>query len=344
MQRHKQDHVGIWFEQRRKLGVKDNILMARYSAETQQTVQKKYQHGHMDGIGCLIHFFESFRLNYNNIPLSRDKNEPNRQQFKKIKKNSRPYLKSIQWRYFGVGKPSAEENIYSALFTREQTHAIKKKADANGVSLNILLFWALNKACANSLIKQGQHYSWFYPVNMRGVIDYKTKYSNYSSGFYLTLDADISLAELRKIISQNLKTGQYWLSWKEAKIAKYLPGFILRLLYRYISQHQFYAGSFSSLGEWTTSGARKEKNNISSPNNDNWYACAPGSANYPISNGALVCNSKLSCTLKLHPTITKSPHQCEAVLKQWVSYLLTSTQDTKGALPSEVKIIHSTLK
>ena len=341
MKRHKKDHIGIWFEQRRELGINDNILMARRLSN--ETTQKIYQHADMDGVSCLMHFFDRFGLIYNKPPLSKAKSEPNRKQIKAIKKCSKNYEKHIQWKHWNPDKHSKIEHIYSALFTLEQTRAIQERANIEKVSLNTWLFWTLNKACAEKLIKPNQYYSWFYPVNLRGAIDYKTLYSNYSSGFYLSLNSATSLDELRGMIKQNLKTGQYWLSWRSAKISRYLPGFILRILYRYLSKSQFYAGSFSSLGEWTAVKPEQESNKSKSDVSEDWIACAPGTANYPISNGILVCNEKLSCTLKLHPAITESHEQCLQVLTLWSEYLLSGATQVTDISLHDVKNIHSTI-
>ncbi len=342
MKRHKKDHIGIWFEQRRNLGVNDNILMAR--SVSNETTQKIYQHADMDGVSCLMHFFDSFGLTYNKPPLSKAKNEPGRQEFKAIKKCSENYETRIQWQHWNPEKHSKVEHLYSALFTLEQTQAIQERVSIEKTSLNTWLFWTLNKACAEKLIKPSQSYSWFYPVNLRGAIDYKTLYSNYSSGFYLSLNSETSLSELSNMIRKKLKTGQYWVSWRSAKVSQFLPGFILRMLYRYLSKKQFYAGSFSSLGEWTAVKPKKESRESCKEISEDWFACAPGTANYPISNGILICNGKLSCTLKLHPAITKSHEECREVLQCWSEYLLCGTPQRTGSGQPHIKIIHSTIQ
>jgi len=341
MPRHRLDHIGIWFEQRRKLGINDNILLGHYPEQAQQPSQYIYQHGNMDGISCLIHRFDELGIDYNKVPLSRDTSEPCKKRLALIKKKSVTYSKSIKWLYWNKSRTQAQDHLYTALFTEQQTHEIQKKAKFSKVSMNTLLFWSLNKACSELLIEPGQNYSWLYPVNMRGAIDYGTPYSNYSSGFYVQLNAHTRLFDLHQMIRQRLKSGQHWVSWKESKIAKYLPRFALRILYRYLSSQQFYAGSFSSLGEWIAT-QDKAKNGSEDGEIGWWYICAPGTANYPVSNCAVIYNGKLSCTLKLHKYITSSPSQCKEVLTRWSQYLLSDTEPPNTS--AVVKVIHSTME
>ncbi|WP_156506121.1 hypothetical protein, partial [Oleiphilus sp. HI0117] len=58
-QRHPKDHVALWFEQRRKLGVSDDIYWGRYTPHTSEQEEALkvdiFQHANGDGMSIMKH-------------------------------------------------------------------------------------------------------------------------------------------------------------------------------------------------------------------------------------------------------------------------------------------------
>jgi hypothetical protein len=320
--RHPQDHVGIWFEQRRKLGINDTICWARYTPKWGLLKMHKFQHGNGDGMSVILHMLNEAGHGDTLIPTSRESCVPSKKELKRIQKNNKPYPKNIKWRYWNPDIRQTKSTFNTLFFSKEETKLIEDNAMSLNVPLTTLALWSLNKAVSRHLLEPEQAYTWFYPVNLRGAVDYGTKYANYSSGFYLPVTGNIDIQTLHQQIRHKLKSGEHWLSWQQAKISKYLPRFVIRYLYQYLSKKQFYAGSFSAMGTWskeaipTSDMTSKMASDIALETSltsttkvqedlsqERWFGCPPGTKNYPISNCVINWNGQLSLTLKLHPSI-----------------------------------------
>lgn len=322
--RHPQDHIALWFEQRRKLGVSDTIYWARYTPDTDSINMREFQHAHGDGMSIMKYMLNELGYPDTVIPLCKEKAEPTKAQLKHIQQNIQPYPKTIKWLFWQPEKKLAENSLETLFFSQQETQEIEQRAKGLNVPVTTLILWALNRSAAKHLLENSQEYTWFYPVNLRGAVDYGTDYANYSSGFYLPVTGDISIEELQQRIRNKLKSGEHWLNWQQAKIAKYLPNFIIRWLYKLISKKYFYAGNFSAMGNWmseddTAQKTTKFKEDLTK---ERWFCCAPGTKNYPISACILTWNKQLGLTLKLHPSIVKNDKTVTETLCTWGEGLL----------------------
>jgi len=322
--RHPQDHVGLWFEQRRKLGVSDTIYWARYSPETDLINMCEFQHAHGDGMSIMKHMLSELGYAHVTIPLCKEKRLPTNAQLKRIQKNIQPYPKKVKWLFWNPDKQLAQNSLETLLFSKQETKLIEQRAKLLNVPVTTLLLWALNRSASKNLLQKQQEYTWFYPVNLRGAVDYGTDYANYSSGFYLPVNGEISIGELQQRIRNKLKSGEHWFNWQQAKIAKYLPGIAIRWLYQFISKRHYYAGNFSAMGNWfsedsVVSRPTKPANDIAK---ERWFCCAPGTKNYPISSCVMTWNDQLSLTLKLHSSIVKDENSIFETLRDWGENLL----------------------
>lgn len=344
IQRHPRDHVGIWFEQRRKLGISDTIIFGRYWPDTGTVTTQTFQHSTMDGVSCLAWALREITGQpCSDLPVSRENAPPSPQQLKQIKRQQGSYTKSLQWRYWNRDSKEQNATACTLFLDRQQTIRAEQYAKEAGVSLNTLLLWSLNKAVASRLLTPGQEYTWFYPVNLRGAVHHGTDYSNYSSGFYLPVSDNITLQDLHQRIRERLKAGEYWLSWHQAKISRWLPGFLIRYIYQLISKKQFYAGSFSTLGNWPTENTPADSKQDCLLPDERWFICAPGTANYPVSNAVLIWQGQLTLTLKLHPSITDNTDECEEILCEWGRYLTSEAMSSVAELLQSGKLLKTSL-
>lgn len=336
--RHPQDHVGIWFEERRKLGVSDTICWARYTPESGDLKVKKYQHANADGMSVVLHTFKEAGYSDEKIPNCRETAPPSRRQLKDIQNKATPYPKKIKWSYWAPEKRQTTSEFNTLFFSQQETLQIEQRAKSLKVPVTTLALWALNRSASKHLLEPAQQYTWFYPVNLRGAVDYGTKYANYSSGIYLPVENDISITDLHQRIRTKLKSGEHWTAWNQAKIAKWLPGFVIRKLYQYIGKNQFYAGSYSAMGNWSKN-VIPEKESQNDLRKERWFGCPPGTKNYPISNCVINWNGQLSLTLKIHPSIIEDSRTALTALCTWGNLLLDMESFDSASVISEGKVL-----
>lgn len=330
-QRHPKDHVALWFEQRRKLGVSDDIYWGRYTPHTSEQEEALkvdiFQHANGDGMSIMKHMLNDLGYTSVKIPKCRETGEPDTQELKAIKAKVQPYPKRVKWRFWKADNQVSQNSVDTLFFDRYETAAIEQRAKSLDIPLTTFILWALNRSAAKHLLADSkncnQSYSWFYPVNLRGAANFGTDsdYANFSSGFYIPLEADISPTQLNDRIRERLKSREHWLHWQQAKIAKYLPGFMIRFLYRYLSNKSFYAGNFSAMGNWldedTSALPSKQAEAVSALQKERWFCCAPGTKNYPISSCVMKWNGQLGLTLKLHSSIVKDDKVSLETLCDW---------------------------
>ncbi len=331
--RHPKDQVGKWFEQRRKLGVSDTIYWARYTPETDNLKMYTFQHANGDGMSIMKHMLTESGHSHINIPVCKETGLPSKEQLKSIKQNSQPYPKKIKWLFWKPDRELSENSMDSLLLSKEETKRIEQRAESLNVPVTTLVLWALNRAVAQTLLQKNQEYTWFYPVNLRGAVSHGTDYANYSSGFYLPVNDNISIPELNQRIRNKLKSGEHWLNWQQANIAKYLPGIVIRWIYKAISKKNYYAGNFSAMGNWLSQEDPTPTTAHEDIAKERWLCCAPGTKNYPVSGCIMTWNNQLSLTLKLHSSVAKDNHSSIETLCTWGEELL---EDVKIS-PEEAK-------
>ena len=109
-----------------------------------------------------------------------------------------------------------------------------------------------------------------------------------------------------------------FLGWYMANIGKIIGSKGIRYLYSRISEKNFFAGSFSFLGQWPLKDDRLTHPDTS----DMWVACGIGTPNYPVSTGVILWYGRMSLGIKLHPCICQDPKIVQACIEDWKAYLL----------------------
>jgi hypothetical protein len=332
-ERHPKDHLGKWFEQRSKLGVSDAIYWGRYKPDSDRLTMYEFHHAFGDGMSTMKKMLVDAGHHDVVIPVCREASLPTREQLKKIKESVQPYPKKVKWLFWHADNKVSQSTLNSLLLNKEETNIIQQRAKSLGVPVTTLALWALNRSAAKHLLEPTQEYSWFYPVNLRGVVDYNTDYANYSSGFYLPLNGEISIQGLNERIRKKLKSGEHWLNWQQANISRYLPGIVIRWLYTFMSKRQFYAGNFSAMGDWfndtesapvqcETASPQCKSKSQDDLSKERWICFAPGTKNYPISSSMITWHGQLTLNLKLHPSIVKNKDIALETLCGWGENLL----------------------
>ncbi|ARU57418.1 hypothetical protein OLMES_3380 [Oleiphilus messinensis] len=324
------DYIAMWFAARKEFGINDDMRVGPMDTTTREISWSTFPHSEMDGLGGLATILRSHGYPCEDLPVSSEKKPPSLIELLRLMWQAPKHSasKTIQWRQtypdYATANPenSNDAPIATGYFSEDETNLIKRMAKKHRVALNVYLFWALNKAIAENLLAGQQEYFWFYPINLRGPLQLANDTMNYSSGINIQLNNTISPVEIQQRIKIQLKAKSYWLLWWQAHIGKIIGYRGVRWLYRYISERQFYAGSFSFLGNWPL----KSPKNPPIDENQIWVTCGIGTKNYPVSNGILIWHNRLSLGLKLHPYICQDQSITDHCLQEWKRNLL------KGAL------------
>lgn len=350
----KTDYIAMWFQARKEFGIGDRMNVGLLNKSAQQINWFEFAHSQMDGLGGLTTILREHDYPCTNLPKSADKVAPsNWQQIKMLLAGSKlTHLKTIRWKTtypdyaaitsaanaalevadkslgeYADDRPHGRSNklqynndapIVNAYFSKETTIEIKKLARKHKVALNIYLFWALNRAIAEQLLASQQDYYWLYPVNLRGALPNTPETGNCSSGINVLLNNTISAREIQLQVKQQIKAKSHWQLWWQAHLGKIVGQNGVRRIYQYVSERQFYAGSFSFLGSWPL----KDANNPPVNEDDVWVCCGIGTKNYPVSTGILLWHDQLSLGLKLHPYIAENISVTEATMRAWKQHLL----------------------
>ncbi|EDM65673.1 possible putitive HlyD family secretion protein, partial [Moritella sp. PE36] len=131
--------------------------------------------------------------------------------------------------------------------------------------------------------------------------------------------------------------------WWQAHIGKIIGDKGVRRIYQYVSERQFYAGSFSFLGNWPL----KDDNNPAINQDDMWVCCGIGTKNYPVSTGILLWHEQLSLGLKLHPYIAQDIETTDGLMQSWKQHLLQgdllTTEETTASTSRDDAIIDTAI-
>lgn len=325
----KTDYIAMWFQARKELGIGDRMNVGLLSKADEQINWFEFAHSQMDGLGGLTSILREHGYPCADLPKAADKAAPSTwEQIKMLFAGTKsPVPKTILWKTtypdyaasrLATQQYSNDAPIINGYFSQEQTKLIKKRARQHKVALNIYLFWALNRAVAEQLLDSQQQYYWLYPVNLRGALGDKEETGNCSSGINVLLNNTISAREIQLQVKQQIKLKTHWQLWWQAHIGKVIGMGGVRKLYQFVSERQFYAGSFSFLGNWPLA----DENNPPANDDDIWVCCGIGTKNYPVSTGILLWHNQLSLGLKLHPYIAKDSVITTSTMESWKQHLL----------------------
>ncbi|QFI37962.1 efflux RND transporter periplasmic adaptor subunit [Moritella marina ATCC 15381] len=327
------DYIAMWFQARKAFGIGDRMSVGLLNKSTDEINWFEFAHSEMDGLGGLSTILREHDYPCLELPKIAEKSTPSHWQQVKMLfaggKSDGP--KQIRWKttfpdYALTNLANTDCStqytndapIVNAHFSQAETLEVKKLARKHRVALNIYLFWALNRAVAAQLLASQQDYYWLYPVNLRGALPHVPETGNCSSGVNVLLNNTIAPRDIQLQVKQQIKAKSHWQLWWQAHIGKIIGEKGVRRIYQYVSERQFYAGSFSFLGNWPL----KDDNNPPVNPDELWVCCGIGTKNYPVSTGILLWHEQLSLGLKLHPYIADDIIKTQSVMQCWKQHLL----------------------
>lgn len=309
------DYIGMWFRARARHGIDDTIRFGVIDPNRGEVEWQGLPHARFDAIGGLAHILRERGVEPAPLPASRETRAPGWFRLIRRAANDEP-VSAPGWR--GADGPRPEQpRLAVDWVSPTETGIIRRNAREHGVSVTVLLLWALHQVVTHHLVTQ-QRGRWFFPVNMRGPVRLPSDEMNHASGFYLGLDADWTPEAVRERIGAALRAQRHWRMWRQARVGRLVGQRGVDWLYDRLARDDGCLGSFSWLGEWEQDMTRA-----------GWPAASlvcfsgPGSPAHPVSNGSLIWNGRLTLVLQFHPVLGFSQALLEQCLRDW-RHLLVS--------------------
>jgi hypothetical protein len=311
------DYIGMWYRARARHGISDAMNFGIINPDAGDIEWHALPHSRHDGIGAVAHLLRRRGMVLNNLPELNEKAPPAWWQiFMAMFSGTGDKPAPPQWR--SADQPD-KQNSPSAVSwaSRVETDMVRRNARELGISVTVLLFWALHQVVTTRLLRETPCGSWMFPVNMRGPVRLESDEMNHSSGFYLPVDVDWTPMELRAEIGRALRERRHWVMWRQARIGRLIGQAGVNRLYDMLASDNRHLGSFSTLGEWNLdlSEAGWHRNAL-------LCCCAPGSPSYPISNGCTIWNGRLTLVLQCHASLGFSQTTIEQCMHDWRALLL----------------------
>lgn len=310
------DYIGMWYRARARHGIGDDIRYGLIDPDAGEVSWQTLPHRRFDGIGGVAHLLRARGVTPSALPSLREPSAPGIWKLLPAILTRRGETPEPPWRKAAPESGDAEPLAVSWA-SRPETEMICRNARELGISVSVLLFWALHQVVTWRLLEHCDQGSWFFPVNMRGPVRLASDEMNHSSGFYLSVDANWTPMDLRDEIRQALRQRRHWLMWYQARVGRWVgQGGVNRLYDRMLSAKP-HLGSFSMIGEWWQDMSR-----AGWPAHSLLCFCGPGSPAHPVSNGAMIWNGRLTLALQFHPRLGHDRRMLESCLHDWRALLL----------------------
>lgn len=307
------DPVGRWFEARSHHGVDDRMTFGVVGAAGQVLARRTLSHARFDGIGALHVLLPEWGVGFIAPQDSREQQAPGWREILQ----ARPWVRERTpirpgWRRGPAVSGAPVQETETLVLGTDETAALKREAKRRGVSLLSLVLWAEHRMVMQHLCADGDGGTWFVPVNLRGPLALPSHNMNHSAGVYLDLPAHVSPERIHASLRQALKRKQHWWNFYQALWAARLGQTFLNWLYPRVARPGHCLGSFSMLGDWHV-----DWRDSGLPEDAALYCCGPGSPAYPVSNGVMVTNGRLTLTLKFDAFLGQEPGTTRTLLGAW---------------------------
>lgn len=310
------DYIGMWYRARARHGIDDSIRFGVIDPDAGDIRWHRFPHRRFDGIGALAHLLRDRGLSPGRLPELREARAPG--WWRLLPAMLAPAADRCPAPPWRRGTANTTEPVLAVSWaSRVETDMIKRNAEELGVSLSVLLLWALHQMVTRRLLRCGGRGKWFFPVNMRGPVRLARDEMNHSSGFYLDLEADWTPMDVRDQVRQELEARRHWSLWYQARIGRLVGQAGVNWLYDRMVGGSGCLGSFSMIGEWW-----QEMSAVGWPGHGLLCFCGPGSPDHPVSNGALIWNGRLTQVLQFHPVLGQNGAMVERCLHDWRALLL----------------------
>lgn len=327
------DWIGLWYELLKERGENDLIAMVRSqrlaNGEVKDLEKYSFSHSQMDGTSAIPYYFSQFGEDICPREVKQVKRPGLLKTIKLTWENRKLTPKNIP-----IWKSQNQDSqlrriedifLYSRLsLDAETTLKIKNYCRDNKISENSLLLYHFNQEVIQLIDNPQDDLNWLFPVNMRGIITKKDSYQNHSSFIPLITSNKVSLIDINNQMRQGLKSFRYIGIWWIHHIGILLGKNGMRKLSLKSSQKSFWLGTFSNVGEWTTSPDQFKS--LCENQDEAWFFAVPGSRNFPIGLVIMTMNGQMNFSLRIHPSLGLCHEREKTLLASFINRLKQVTQ------------------
>ncbi|MDX1805136.1 MAG: hypothetical protein R3292_13785 [Alcanivorax sp.] len=309
------DYIGMWYRARARHGVDDTIMVKVLDAQGDTLQSFGLRHRDHDGIGVLFRFFRQHGMALPPMPVSRESRPP--PWWRRLTGQVRglpPVHSPIPWRHFEDRDGLA--SMQSLCLSQQQTATLLQRLQRKGVSLSAALLCGLQRAVDDTLLDHPVRGSWLYPVNMRGAVPMACDEMNLSSAFYTSVSAAESPRIVADRLRRQLRANLHWRMWHLARIGRFIGRAGVNWLSDRMANGPRHLGSLSNLGHWQVDMASG-----GFPDTAVMAICAPGSPAYPVANGVMIVNGRMTLSMKLHQSLGAGAATARSCLQRWQFHL-----------------------
>ncbi|WP_313920651.1 hypothetical protein [Tahibacter sp.] len=216
----------------------------------------------------------------------------------------------------GSPQDACPSSMHWVILSEGQTRRVEEAALGQGVSLNSLLLWALNRALGPWLDRSGPAL-WSMPVNLRGAVAVMPDTANQ----FAAIDIDIACSgeapaapkDVHARIRQLLAQGAHWQAWNSWNVGERVGINGMRmLLQKSLQSGRRKTGLFSNLGAWD--------DGKTAPTVD-WIFLAPVTKEVPFAACVLNWRGRLTAAIQAHPALATDPQRAADWLDAWMKEL-----------------------
>ena len=222
----------------------------------------------------------------------------------------------IPWKYFDKSVPAVPPRPAWTIFTAEQTAALSRAAREQGVSLNSLLLYLLDRTVEPLLSDPSRPRLWMIPVNLRGVVEIPAEEANQTSGITCRIEHGASPADVHGAIREQLRRNRHVHGfWVRRFALRHMnrQRLVERVKQARLRSPRYFVGYFSNVGEWSPAGGEEEVA---------WCAGAPVAAEMALGSVAMIWRGRLTLTFTVHPGIRDSDQRAQEIIDDWRRRLL----------------------
>lgn len=321
--------IGSWFLAYKDLGQSTFIKFKIKQKDAPTNSFHEYDHCQHDGISCLNHLSQKEKFE-----LSQCKTNSQLHEFHFFDQALYLYLKQIllfpyyaRKRKFNIWKTKYLFNLNSeSKETNQKKECLQISSDelnevisfckSSHINLNTHLLYSLNSTIKNHF-KITRETSWWIPVNFRNEFQSFDKAMpnssslNCVSNFTLTIKKNDSAQDVFNNIKVALKNKWHWGVWAWQRLPLYLSKNMVTALCKAQLQNNFYAGTFTNLGQWQ-----------SSTQFDEFYVFANTLPSHPVGASAIQLNNTLYLGLQFHSCLLISDDEIKIIAENWKKQLL----------------------
>ena len=327
--RQSSNSIGSWFLAYKSLHQNTAINFKIKRKDALSILFFSYDHSQYDGLSCLNDISQKEK-----IELCQSKDNSNLPEFKFFGQSFYLYLKQIllflyyaRKRKINIWKTQYSYDLNSENDETDQKSQCLQISDTelaeiisfckpNHINLNTHLLYSLNLTLKNhfNII---QDTNWWIPVNFRSEFQPISKTAldstplNCVSNFTLTIKNQDSAQDIFQNMKSALKNKLHWGVWAWQRLPLYLPKSIILAICKSQLNNNFYAGTFTNLGQWQ-----------SNTQFDEFYVFANTLPSHPVGASAIQINNTLYLGLKFHSCLLVNDDDTKIIAQNWKKQIL----------------------